>query len=63
MRTRSPSPSSWQATARVSQVYYPGLPSHPDHEIATRQMSGFGGMVCFDLDGDYDRAERALRPA
>ena len=43
---------------RVSQVYYPGLPSHPDHEIARRQMLGFGGMVCFDLDGRYDRAER-----
>ena len=41
---------------RVSRVYYPGLPSHPDHEIARRQMSGFGGMVCFDLDGRYDRA-------
>ena len=42
----------------MSQVYYPGLPSHPDHEIAKRQMTGFGGMVCFDLDGRYDRAER-----
>jgi len=46
------------ADRRVSQVYYPGLPSHPDHEIARRQRSGFGGMVCFDLDGRYDRAER-----
>ena len=46
------------ADRRVSQVYYPGLPSHPDHEVAARQMSGFGGMVCFDLDGRYDRAER-----
>jgi cystathionine beta-lyase/cystathionine gamma-synthase len=44
---------------RVSQVYYPGLPSHPDHEIARRQMSGFGGMVTFDLGGEYGRAERA----
>ena len=43
---------------RVSQVYYPGLPSHPDHATAARQMSGFGGMVCFDLDGRYERAER-----
>jgi cystathionine beta-lyase/cystathionine gamma-synthase len=43
---------------RVSEVYYPGLPSHPDHDVAARQMSGFGGMVCFDLDGRYDRAER-----
>ncbi len=43
---------------RVTRVYYPGLPSHPDHEIAKRQMAGFGGMVTFDLDGRFDRAER-----
>jgi cystathionine beta-lyase/cystathionine gamma-synthase len=43
---------------RVSQVYYPGLPAHPDHEVAKRQMTGFGGMVCFDLEGKYDRAAR-----
>jgi len=43
---------------RVSQVYYPGLPSHPDHDIAKRQMSGFGGRVCCDLQGKDDRAER-----
>ena len=46
------------ADARISRVYYPGLPSHPDHAIAKRQMSGYGGMVTFDLDGRYDRAER-----
>jgi cystathionine beta-lyase/cystathionine gamma-synthase len=44
--------------AGVTQVYYPGLASHPDHEIAKRQMSGFGGMVCADLGGSYARAER-----
>jgi cystathionine beta-lyase/cystathionine gamma-synthase len=43
---------------RVSQVFYPGLPSHPDHAIARKQMSGFGGMVCFDLFADYGRAEQ-----
>jgi cystathionine beta-lyase/cystathionine gamma-synthase len=43
---------------RIGRVYYPGLRSHPDHDVAARQMSGFGGMVCFDLDGDYARAER-----
>lgn len=36
---------------RVEKVYYPGLPSHPDYEIAKRQMSGFGGMVSFQLKG------------
>lgn len=45
---------------RVSQVYYPGLPSHPDHEIAKKQMSGFGGMVCADLGGSYERAAKAF---
>src|SRR5215510_14118813 len=44
---------------RVSQVYHPALPQHPDHEIARRQMSGYGGMVCFDLDGRYERAAAA----
>jgi cystathionine beta-lyase/cystathionine gamma-synthase len=46
------------ADRRISQVYYPGLSSHPDHDIARKQMTGFGGMVCFDLGGDYARAER-----
>ncbi len=43
---------------RTTQVYYPGLEQHPDHEIARRQMSGFGGMVCVDLGGGYERAAR-----
>lgn len=46
--------------AGISHVFYPGLPSHPDHAIAAGQMSGFGGMVCIDLHGDYDRAVRAF---
>lgn len=41
---------------RVSAVYHPGLRNHPDHAIAARQMTGFGGMVCFDLAGSYQRA-------
>ena len=45
-----------EADSRVSAVFYPGLTSHPDHAVAARQMSGFGGMVCFDLDGRLDRA-------
>ena len=36
---------------RVEKVYYPGLSSHPDYEIAKRQMSGFGGMVSFQFKG------------
>jgi len=48
------------ADRRVSGVYYPGLPTHPSHDIAARQMSGYGGMVCFDLGGSLERAERAF---
>jgi cystathionine gamma-synthase len=36
----------------VARVYYPGLPSHPDHEVARRQMSGYGGVVSFEIAGD-----------
>jgi len=35
----------------VARVYFPGLPGHPGHEIALRQLTGFGGMVSFELDG------------
>jgi cystathionine gamma-synthase len=43
----------------VNQVYYPGLPSHPGHDVAARQMDGFGGMVSFTVDS----AERAVEIA
>jgi len=36
---------------RVSRVLYPGLPSHPDHEVAKRQMKDFGSVLAFDLEG------------
>ena len=45
--------------ARVRQVYYPGLPSHPQHELACRQMQGFGGMISIDL-GDPAYARRVV---
>ncbi|MGZ4508329.1 MAG: PLP-dependent transferase, partial [Blastococcus sp.] len=35
---------------QVKQVYYPGLRSHPGHDVAGRQMSGFGGMVSFEME-------------
>jgi cystathionine beta-lyase/cystathionine gamma-synthase len=44
------------AHPRVARVYFPGLPSHPGHEIARRQMTGFGGMVSFELDGTPEEA-------
>jgi cystathionine gamma-synthase len=40
----------------VSTVLYPGLPSHPQHEIAARQMKAFGGMVSFRLKGGEEAA-------
>ena len=42
---------------KVTQVIYPGLPSHPQYELATRQMRGYGGMVSFDV-GDFEAARR-----
>jgi cystathionine gamma-synthase len=41
---------------RVSKVHYPGLPDHPGHEIAAKQMRGFGGMVSFQLTDGEDAA-------
>ncbi len=46
--------------ARVTRVFYPGLPSHPDHEVAGRQMTGFGGMVCFEVEGGLEGASRVF---
>ena len=46
---------------RVRRVYFPGLPSHPGHEIARRQMTGFGGMVSFELDGTIEDASAFLK--
>jgi cystathionine beta-lyase/cystathionine gamma-synthase len=40
-------------------VHYPGLPSHPQHELAQRQMSGFGGMLSIET-GSLERATRML---
>ncbi len=45
-----------ERSGKVERVYYPGLASHPDHAIAKQQMQGFGGMVCVDVGGGYERA-------
>jgi cystathionine beta-lyase len=46
---------------KVSRVYYPGLPGHPNHDVAERQMKEFGGMVSFTLKGDnYEDAMKLL---
>ena len=50
---------SWlDGDPRVTRVFYPGLPSHPDHEIARKQMTGFGGMLTFEAAGGYAAACR-----
>jgi cystathionine gamma-synthase len=41
-----------EAHPRIERVWYPGLASHPDHSIAAAQMSGFGGVVSFEVVGD-----------
>jgi cystathionine beta-lyase/cystathionine gamma-synthase len=43
----------------VSRIFYPGLPSHPGHDLAKQQMSGFGGVLAFDL-GSLDAARHFL---
>jgi cystathionine beta-lyase/cystathionine gamma-synthase len=43
---------------KVARVHYPGLPSHPDHQLAKRQMRGFGAMLAFDLKGGLAAARR-----
>ncbi len=45
---------------RVARVYYCGLPDHPGHAIATRQMSGFGGVVSFEVRGDLADTSRVV---
>ncbi len=47
-----------EAHPRVRRVWYPGLPSHPDHAIASRQMRGFGGVVSFEIDGTAEETRR-----
>ena len=39
---------------KIQRVFYPGLPSHPDHVLAVELLSGFGGVVSFEYDGDFD---------
>ena len=45
---------------RVERVHYPGLPSHPQHALARRQMSGFGGMISFEVRGGLPAARRLV---
>ena len=52
--------AQWLSQHRaITKIYYPGLPSHPQHDLACRQMSGFGGMISIDL-GDPEKARRMV---
>jgi cystathionine beta-lyase/cystathionine gamma-synthase len=53
--------ATWASThPAVARVHYPGLTSHPDHALAARVLSGYGGMVGFELHGGGEAAERML---
>jgi methionine-gamma-lyase len=45
---------------KVGRVYYPGLESHPDHNLARRQMTDFGGMIAFDLKGGFEAGKQMM---
>lgn len=49
-----------EAHPKVLKVFYPGLPSHPQHSLAKQQMSGYGGMVSFVINGNLDTANKFL---
>ncbi len=50
-----------QGHPKIDRLYWPGFPTHPNHDIAKKQMADFGGMVSFSLKGnDYDEAVRIL---
>jgi cystathionine beta-lyase/cystathionine gamma-synthase len=49
------------AHSKVERVHYPGLPDHPQNEVAAAQMSGFGGVVSLELGGDAEALERFVR--
>lgn len=54
--------ATWlEEQARVKKVHYPGLASHPDHELATKTLDGYGGMVGFELSGGPKAADRFLK--
>jgi cystathionine gamma-synthase len=49
-----------EAHPAVDRVWYPGLPSHPDHEVARAQMKGFGGVVSFEVKGSLEATGRFI---
>jgi cystathionine beta-lyase/cystathionine gamma-synthase len=51
-----------QHVKKVQHVYYPGLSTHPQHELARKQCSGFGGMISFDV-GSFEKAKKVVESA
>jgi cystathionine gamma-synthase len=49
-----------EAQPKIERVHYPGLKSHPEHDLARRQMKGFGGVVSFEVLGDLAAASRLV---
>ncbi|MBI4277458.1 MAG: PLP-dependent transferase, partial [Armatimonadetes bacterium] len=45
---------------KVERVHYPGLPSHPNHDVARRQMRGFGGMLAFEVKGGLEGGKQCV---
>ena len=45
---------------KIGKVYYPGLESHPQHELAKKQMSGFGGVICFEVKGGLEAGVKLM---
>ena len=67
-RRAAQSATAWQLAQwlandpRIDRVLYPGLPSHPGHALAQRQMDGaFGAMLSFELRGSFDQARRVAQ--
>lgn len=49
-----------QKHPKITKIYYPGLPNHPGYDIARKQMSGFGGMLSFELNATLDQSVKFL---
>lgn len=49
-----------ETNEHIEEVIYPGLPSHPNHELAKKQQSGFGGMISFRVRGNLDNVNKLL---
>ena len=53
--------AAWLAMqSQVKHVFYPGLPNHPQHDLANRQQTGFGGVVAFEINGGREQAWRVI---